>query len=169
MATKADRARLDADRKAKPRTRLVGHARRGDCVGPGSVAADAIEDVGTGARTPLRAGRKLPVGEMTVKKVWLHVTLTDGIDVKAFASLKSGNEVGDYFGNWGPHLPCGLPREFTKLYVRYGSHGGNNVEVFAWGEEDALVDSVEVEPGTGLVVEVDGKELYAQWEEPTEE
>lgn len=46
-------ARLDPDGTAKPRTRLVGHARRGDCIGPGSVVADAIEDTRTGKRTPL--------------------------------------------------------------------------------------------------------------------
>lgn len=50
---KTKRARLDADRKAKPRTRLVGHARTGECVGPGTVQADALEDVETGKRTPL--------------------------------------------------------------------------------------------------------------------
>jgi hypothetical protein len=46
-------ARLDADRTAKPKTRLVGHAKRGDCVGPGSVQPDALEDTATGKRTPL--------------------------------------------------------------------------------------------------------------------
>lgn len=46
-------ARLDPDGTAKPKTRLVGHARRGDCIGPGSVGADAIEDTRTGKRTPL--------------------------------------------------------------------------------------------------------------------
>jgi len=50
---KCEPARLDADRKAKPKTRLVGHARQGDCVGPGSVPADAIEDTETGERTKL--------------------------------------------------------------------------------------------------------------------
>jgi len=45
------RARLDADAAAKPLTRLVGHARSGDCVGP-HVQADAIEDE-TGSRTEL--------------------------------------------------------------------------------------------------------------------
>lgn len=47
------KARLDADRTAKPKTRLLGHARAGDCVGPGSVNADTLEDTGTGKRTPL--------------------------------------------------------------------------------------------------------------------
>lgn len=47
-------ARVDADRKAKPKTRLVGHARQGDCVGPGTVEADSIEDTATGERTPLK-------------------------------------------------------------------------------------------------------------------
>jgi hypothetical protein len=46
-------ARVDADKTAKPKTRLIGHARRGDCVGPSSHPADAIEDVETGERTPL--------------------------------------------------------------------------------------------------------------------
>lgn len=47
-------ARLDADRTAQPKTRLVGHAPAGSRVGPGLVPdADAIEDIATGARTPL--------------------------------------------------------------------------------------------------------------------
>lgn len=50
---KSTPARVDADRKAKPKTRLVGHARQGDCVGPGTVAPDAIEDTATGVRTKL--------------------------------------------------------------------------------------------------------------------
>jgi len=37
-----------------PRTRLVGHVRAGDCVGPGSAVADlSLEDVETGERIPL--------------------------------------------------------------------------------------------------------------------
>lgn len=48
-------ARLDAEGTAKPKTRLVGHARAGDCVGPGTVFADAIENVATGERTSLAA------------------------------------------------------------------------------------------------------------------
>lgn len=37
-----------------PRTRLVGHVRAGDCVGPSSAVADlALENVETGERTPL--------------------------------------------------------------------------------------------------------------------
>jgi hypothetical protein len=46
-------ARVDADKTAKPLTRLIGHARRGDCIGPCSVDADALEEVETGKRTPL--------------------------------------------------------------------------------------------------------------------
>lgn len=46
-------ARLDASKTAKPKNRLVGHARQGDCVGPGTVQADALEDTATGKRTPL--------------------------------------------------------------------------------------------------------------------
>lgn len=30
-------ARVDADRKAKPRTKIVGHFREGVCVGPASI------------------------------------------------------------------------------------------------------------------------------------
>ncbi len=56
---RAKKARLDADRTAKPLTRLVGHARFGDCVGPGTTPADALEDVETGDRTPLVEGPKL--------------------------------------------------------------------------------------------------------------
>ena len=28
---------------------------------------------------------------MTEKRLWLHVTVTDGVDAKCFASLKSGH------------------------------------------------------------------------------
>jgi hypothetical protein len=51
--TKVEPARLDADRKAKPRTRIIGHGRAGDCQGPGITRPDAIEDTETGERTPL--------------------------------------------------------------------------------------------------------------------
>lgn len=37
VRTKVRLAREDADRKAVPRTKLVGHFRAGDCVGPASV------------------------------------------------------------------------------------------------------------------------------------
>jgi hypothetical protein len=38
----------------QPRTRLVGHVRAGDCVGPASAVADlSLEDVATGERVPL--------------------------------------------------------------------------------------------------------------------
>ncbi len=52
MATRRS-ARLDADRTAAPQTRLVGHARPGDRVGPGLSQADALEDTTTGKRTLL--------------------------------------------------------------------------------------------------------------------
>jgi|HubBroStandDraft_6_1064221.scaffolds.fasta_scaffold22206_2 hypothetical protein len=49
-------ARLDADKTAQPRTRLVGHTKQdGTCVGPGSVKPDALEDVQTKKRIPLTA------------------------------------------------------------------------------------------------------------------
>ena len=48
-------AHLDADKTAKPLTRLIGHARAGDCVGPGTVSADALEDTVTGERRSLSA------------------------------------------------------------------------------------------------------------------
>jgi len=47
------KARLDADKTAKPLTRLVGHIRPLQRVGPGLVKADAIEVVATGKRTQL--------------------------------------------------------------------------------------------------------------------
>ena len=46
-------ARVDADRTSKPKTRLLGHARAGDCMGPGTVQADTLQDTTTGARTRL--------------------------------------------------------------------------------------------------------------------
>ena len=39
-ANLAAKARLDADKTAKPLTKLVGHAKIGDCVGPGVTVAD---------------------------------------------------------------------------------------------------------------------------------
>jgi hypothetical protein len=120
---------------------------------------------------------KLPVEEMTVKRLWLHVTVNDGLEVKSYASLKSGNEVRDYFGNNGPHLPCGLPEEFSKLYVRCGKtamDGSNEVttswtDVIMWGEESACVDGSDVGQGTGMVVEADGVELLCTWKEEDDE
>jgi hypothetical protein len=47
------KARLDTDRKATPKTRLIAHVRAGDCVSPFHVAADAIEDIRTGERIAL--------------------------------------------------------------------------------------------------------------------
>jgi len=46
------KARLDADRTAKPKTRLIAHVREGDCV-RGTLAPDAHEDLETGVRTEL--------------------------------------------------------------------------------------------------------------------
>lgn len=49
-------ARLDADRTARPLTRLVGHIHQtgeNDLVGPGMINADTLIDE-TGKRTPLR-------------------------------------------------------------------------------------------------------------------
>ncbi len=47
-------ARLDTDRTAKPKTRLVGHApRTGDCIGPLSIRADSLESLENGDRTPI--------------------------------------------------------------------------------------------------------------------
>jgi hypothetical protein len=46
-------ARLDADKRAKPLTRLIGHVIPGQHIGPGSVQPDAIEHIETGDRTPL--------------------------------------------------------------------------------------------------------------------
>lgn len=36
-------ARLDTDGTAKPKTKLVGHFRSGDCVGPGTPSVDGYE------------------------------------------------------------------------------------------------------------------------------
>lgn len=47
-----EKARLDPDGTARPKTRLVGHAREGDCAGPGVTRADAYE-AEDGSRTPL--------------------------------------------------------------------------------------------------------------------
>lgn len=46
-------ARLDADRTARPLTRLVAHVRAGDCIGPGSGTPFALETVATGERISL--------------------------------------------------------------------------------------------------------------------
>lgn len=37
-------ARLDADKTAKPLSRIVGHARAGDCIGPGNPPGDEYRD-----------------------------------------------------------------------------------------------------------------------------
>ena len=51
-------ARLDADRSAKPRTRLVQHARPGDAVGPGRPLREPeYED---GSRVALAAAAEAP-------------------------------------------------------------------------------------------------------------
>lgn len=46
-------ARLDADRQAKPKTRLLGHAPFGHCVSPATTPADTLENTETGERTSL--------------------------------------------------------------------------------------------------------------------
>lgn len=53
MTTIKIKARLDTDRTAVPKTRLIGHVREGVCVAPDAVSADAIEDVATGVRVAL--------------------------------------------------------------------------------------------------------------------
>jgi hypothetical protein len=54
MAKKTEKARLDADGTAAPKTRIVGHARHGDVAGPGITKPDAYE-AEDGGRTPLGA------------------------------------------------------------------------------------------------------------------
>jgi hypothetical protein len=53
MTPKTPRARLDANRTAQPKTRLIGHGELGHCLGPGSIQADALENTETGERIPL--------------------------------------------------------------------------------------------------------------------
>lgn len=53
MTTKA---RLDADRTAKPKTSIVGHARAGACMGPGMVQADEYRGDG-GEKISLRPSK----------------------------------------------------------------------------------------------------------------
>lgn len=48
-------ARLDADRTAQPKTRLVGHSPEGALAGPYLTQAEALEDTETGKRTALSA------------------------------------------------------------------------------------------------------------------
>jgi hypothetical protein len=60
-------ARLDTNGTAAPLTRLVGHAQAGACVGPSSVAADAIEDTKTRERTELRAAVSPCPGSTTTR------------------------------------------------------------------------------------------------------
>ncbi len=76
-------ARLDADRTAKPKTRLVGHAKVGERVGPGLVQPDAIEDTTTGERTSLDAEVSLPL--YTVRETGSR-TVVAGLD-----SVPAGN------------------------------------------------------------------------------
>jgi hypothetical protein len=49
-----ERARLDADGTAKPKTRIIDHPKQGDCVGPGMALKDPeLENLETGERTSL--------------------------------------------------------------------------------------------------------------------
>ena len=54
MATtrRTPKARLDADKTAKPKTRLLGRIEQGHCFA-GTAPAFALEDTETGERTPL--------------------------------------------------------------------------------------------------------------------
>jgi hypothetical protein len=60
MATNRTPARLDADRTARPLTRLVGHVTQGHCFGPGTVQPDALEVVATGERISLTPDKECP-------------------------------------------------------------------------------------------------------------
>ncbi len=164
------KARLDSDGTAKPLTRLIGHVREGGRVGPGVTVADAIEDVETGERTPLGdygvpgVGKTalLAAEKMNTKRLWLHVTVQDGIEIKSFASLKTGHEVRDYFGNHVGELPYRFPKEFSTIWVKYRSEDGSRDEVYQWGTEDCLINSdATSEGGRGYLVEVDGAEVFS--------
>lgn len=51
----AKKARLDADKTAKPKTRLVGHVPAGHCVGPSTSTLDLyLEACDTLARTKIQ-------------------------------------------------------------------------------------------------------------------
>ncbi len=53
-------ARLDADRTAKPKTRIVNHPKAGHCVGPGApLRKPELEDTATKARTPMTLSEKV--------------------------------------------------------------------------------------------------------------
>jgi|SRR5271165_3805265 len=62
-------ARLDEDRTAKPKTRLVGHVKAGERVGPGLVQPDAIEDTTTGERTSLLDEKRYTVRETGSRQI----------------------------------------------------------------------------------------------------
>lgn len=53
MKNETKPARLDADRTAKPLTRIVQHVRPGDAVGPGRPLHEPEHEAEDGTRTPL--------------------------------------------------------------------------------------------------------------------
>lgn len=83
---KAEKARLDADRTAKPRTRIVGHARVGDVAGPGITKPDAYE-AEDGARTALGAPQLVlrrdgaEVMRGTEGEIWTYLHRAHGYSV----------------------------------------------------------------------------------------
>ena len=59
----AEPARLDAERSARPKTRIIAHVSTEGCrcVGPRTEPEDLhLEDVATGQRTPVRGRRQRP-------------------------------------------------------------------------------------------------------------
>ena len=109
---------------------------------------------------------------MDEKKLWLHVTVT-GDEVTSFASLKTGNEVRDYFAKFVKTLSYQFEETFEKVYIRMADAEGG--EVWCWGEDPAQIDDSEIhhdENERGFIVEVDGKEVFNNWwveEEDTDE
>jgi hypothetical protein len=63
------KARLDADRTAKPKSSIVGHAKTGDCVGPNITIPDEYRN-DDGARVPL--GREARIDIAHAKNGPIH-------------------------------------------------------------------------------------------------
>lgn len=64
---KTKKARLDADRTAKPLTRIVGHPNRDHCVGPMIPPVRPEYEAEDGTRTPLDRGSDRPDLSRAVK------------------------------------------------------------------------------------------------------
>lgn len=86
-----------------------------------------------------------------------------------FVSLKTLEEVREYFQKHIPDLPVPLPETFSNLVIRHANEDKTS-EAWLWSpleegnpQSNISVDHLDLGTGYGWLVAVDGKEVFFNW------